>query len=226
MFTTLFVLKIIIGPLMVLSVSYLQRRYGDRFGGWLIGLPITTGPFILIICLQQGVAFGGRTAHGVLLGQMALIAFCWSYAFAALRTPWYQAILVGTATCLVVGYFVTQVKVSIWMSTPVLIICWLVAMKFWPRSNIPAQKITPPHWELPVRICVTLALLVGLSALAPHVGPKVAGALSSYPVIASVLGSFNHKRFGPAATVATLRGLMQTLPITMSIIFFLSLVLR
>ena len=226
MFTTLFYLKVIIGPLMVLSVSYLQRRFGDRFGGWLIGLPITTGPFILIICLQEGVAFGGRTAHGVLLGQMALIAFCWAYAYAALRTSWYQASLVGTVTCLVVGYFATQVKVSIWLSTPVLIICWLVAMKFWPHSNIPEQKITPPHWELPVRICFTLALLVGLSALAPHVGAKVAGALSTYPVIASVLGSFNQKRFGPAVTVSTLRGLMQTLPITMGIIFFLSMVLR
>lgn len=226
MFTTLFYLKVIIGPLMVLSVSYLQRRYGDRIGGWLIGLPITTGPFIFIICLQEGVAFGGRTAHGVLLGQMALIAFCWSYAYAALRTSWYQALVVGTATCLVVGYLVTQVKVSMWISTPVLILCWIVAMKFWPHSNSPEQKITTPHWELPVRICVTLGLLVGLSALAPHVGAKIAGALSTYPVIASVLGGFNHKRFGSAATVSTLRGLMQTLPITIGAIFFLSLVLR
>ena len=226
MFTTLFYLKVIIGPLMVLSVTYLQRRFGDRFGGWLIGLPITTGPFILIICLQEGVAFGGRTAHGVLLGQMALIAFCWSYAYAAIRARWYEAIFAGTVICLVVGYFVTQIKVSIWFSTPVLIICWLLAMKFWPHSNMPEQKITAPHWELPVRICFTLALLVGLSALAPHVGAKIAGALSTYPVIASVLGAFNHKRFGPAATVSTLRGLMQTLPITMGIIFFLSLALR
>ena len=211
---------------MILSVSFLQRRYGDRFGGWLLGLPITTGPFILIISLQEGVAFGGRTTHGVLLGQMALIAFCWSYAYAALRTSRGRALSAGTAVCLGVGYFVTQIKVSTWISTLVLIICWLVAMKFWPHSNSPEQKITPPTWELPVRISVTLVLLVGLSALAPHVGAKVAGALSTYPVIASVLGGFNHKRFGPAATVSTLRGLMQTLPITMGIIFFLSLVLR
>jgi len=54
----------------------------------------------------------------------------------------------------------------------------------------------------------------------------VAGALSTYPVIASVLGAFNQRRFGAAATVSTLRGLMQTLPITIGIIFLLSLVLR
>ena len=225
-FTTLFYLKVVVGPLMVLSVTFLQRRYGDRFGGWLIGLPITTGPFILIICIQEGVAFGGRTTHGVLLGQIALIAFCWAYAYAALRAEWYSAILIGTLVCLIVGYFVTQIKISVWVTMIVLTVIWLIAMKWWPHSNLLEAKITPPHWELPVRVLATLTLLVSLSALAPHVGAKVAGALSTYPVIASVLGTFNQKRFGPAATIATLRGLMQTLPITIAIIFLLSLVLH
>ena len=226
MFTALFYLKVMIAPAIVLSVSYLQRNFGDRFGGWLIGLPITTGPFLLIIGLQEGVAFAGKTAHGVLLGQMALIVFCWAYAFAALRTSWLVAIAVGTAACLAMGFFITSFKFSIWVSAPALILLWLVAMRFWPKSDSFTQKISPPRWEIPVRIAVTLVLLISLSALAPHVGAKVAGAMSTYPVVASVLGAFNQRRFGAAATVSTLRGLMQTLPITMAIIFFLSLVLR
>ena len=226
MFTTLFYLKVIIAPVMILSVTYLQNRFGDRFGGWFIGLPITTGPFILIISIQEGIAFGGRTSHGVLLGQIALIAFCWAYAYAALRTKWFSAILIGSLVCLIVGFFVTQFKFSDWVSMLILIVLWLIAMKWWPHSNLPERKIIPPHWELPIRILATFILLVSLSALAPHVGAKLAGALSTYPVIASILGTFNQKRFGPAATIATLRGLMQTLPITIAIIFVLSLVLR
>lgn len=226
MFTSLFFLKVAIAPMIVLSVSYLQRRYGDRFGGWLIGLPITTGPFIFIIALQEGVKFAGHTTRGVLLGQLALIIFCWSYAYAALRTPWYFAIALGTLACLAAGLVVTQVKVSIWISTPALVFAWLIAMKWWPSAHEVTQKISPPKWEIPVRIVVTLVVLIALSAAAPHVGAKVAGAMSSYPVIGSVLGAFNHKRFGADVTVATLRGLMQTLPITMGIIFALGLVLR
>ena len=226
MFTALFYLKVIIAPVIVLSVSYLQRRFGDRFGGWLIGLPITTGPFLFIIGLQEGVAFAGKTAHGVLLGQMALIVFCWAYAYAALRNSWLIAISIGTIACLATGLFVTSFKFSIWVTAPALILLWLVAMRLWPKSVTFTQKISPPRWEIPVRILVTLTLLITLSALAPHVGAKVAGALSTYPVIASVLGAFNQRRFGAAATVSTLRGLMQTLPITMGIIFFLGLVLR
>lgn len=226
MFTALFYLKVTIAPLIVLSVSYLQRKYGDRFGGWLLGLPITTAPFILIISLQEGHAFAAHTIRGVLLGQIALITFSWSYAFIAPRARWYVALAAGTAICLATGYLVTVVKIPFWFSTLVLIATWLVARKWWPRSSLPEVRIKTPRWELPVRILVSLTLLISLSALAPHVGAKIAGALSTYPVLISVLGAFNHRRFGAGVTVATLKGLMQTLPITMAIIFTLGLVLR
>jgi len=225
-FTTLFYLKLVIGPVIVFSVSYLQRRFGDRFGGWLIGLPITTGPFIFIVSLQQGIAFGGHTARGILLGQMALVAFCWVYAQCVLRYSWLPAILLATLATVLVGYLVTAFKVSQWVSTPILILFWLICMRFWPKSAIEVQKISHPNWELPIRVIFTMTIMVGLSALAPHVGAKIAGSLSTYPVIASVVGAFNQRRFGPAATISTLRGLMQTLPITMAIIFGLSLILR
>ena len=226
MFTALFFLKVIMAPVIVLSVSYLQRRFGDRFGGWLIGLPITTGPFLFIIAIQEGINFAGHTARGVLLGQIALIVFCLVYAYAALKFSWQIAIAIGTVACIATGFLVTSIKISIWVTAPALIIIWLVAMKLWPRVSMPTLKLSPPKWELPVRILVTLVLLVSLSALAPHVGAKAAGAMSTYPVIASVLGAFNQRRFGATATVSTLRGLMQTLPITMGIIFALGLILR
>ncbi len=226
MFTALFLLKVAMAPVIVLSVSYLQRRFGDRFGGWLIGLPITTGPFIFIIALQEGLSFAGHTTHGVLLGQIALVVFCWVYAFAALRSSWYIAVTIGTLSCLVTGFLVTQVIVSTWISTPFLILIWFTAIKRWPTARTLEQKISPPPWEIPVRILVTLTLLISLSAAAPHLGPKISGALSTYPVIASVLGAFNHKRFGADVTVGTLRGLMQTLPITIGAIFALGLALQ
>ena len=142
MFTALFYLKVAIAPVIVLSVSYLQRRFGDRFGGWLIGLPITTGPFLLIIGIQEGVVFAGKTAHGVLLGQMALIVFCWAYARAALRNSWLVALSIGTLACLATGLIVTSFKFSIWVSAPALILLWLLAMRLWPKDGSFTQKIS------------------------------------------------------------------------------------
>jgi uncharacterized membrane protein len=223
--TLLIALKLILGPLMVLGTHYLQKNYGHRIGGRLIGLPITTGPFILIICLQEGRSFGAHVAHGVLLGQIALAIFCWSYATVSLKSDWATSIGIATLIVLITGYFVTQLRITTAQSLVSLLIVWTLAMKYWPLSKLDTPKIQSPKWELPARIFVTFFLLYFLSSLAPHLGPKVSGALSTYPVIASVVSAFNHRRYGPAATLATLKGLMQTLPVTIVFISILAFAL-
>ena len=220
--SSLLVLKLILGPLMVLSAHYLQRNYGDTVGGRLIGLPITTGPFILIIYLQEGRTFAAHVAHGVLLGQIALATFCWIYAIASSRSSWWVSLTVGTLTVLLTGYFVTQLRISNLATLGILIAIWLIAMKFWPQHIAQGEKAPSPPWELPVRIAVTVSVLTILAALAPHLGAKISGALSTYPVIASVISAFNHRRYGPASTISTLRGLMETLPITVTFIAVLA----
>ena len=223
--STLLLLKLTLGPIMVLFAHYLQKNYGHGIGGRLIGLPITTGPFILIICLQEGRSFGAHVAHGVLLGQIALSMYCWVYAMASAKFNWCISLAIGTATCLLTGYITTQYKISIIQTIPILLAVWAIAMKWWPPAITPPQKVKPPAWELPARILVTLAVLFGLSTLAPHLGASVSGAFSTYPVIASVISAFNHRRYGPAATMATLRGLMETLPVTIAFISILAYVL-
>jgi hypothetical protein len=210
---------------MVLLVHYLQTNYGHVIGGRLIGLPITTGPFILIICLQEGNVFGARVSHGILLGQIALTMFCWIYAIASASLNWWISLAIATSTALVTGYITTQFRISTWQVIFILLTVWTIAMKNWPQSPTKSDKVTPPAWELPARVLVTFAVLFGLSSLAPHLGANISGALSTYPVIASVISAFNHRRYGPAATMATLRGLMQTLPFTIAFVSILAYLL-
>ena len=219
---TLLLLKVTLGPVMVALLHYLGKLKGHGMGGRLIGLPITTGPFILIVSLQEGVQFGKHAAHGVLLGQIALAIYCWVYTFASPRTNWYQAISIATATVLTVGYTTTHVPFTTTEALATLIVIWLTAMKFWPKFPTDPVFVQSPAWELPVRIAVTLTIFIGLAALAPHLGPNVSGALSTYPVIASVVSTFNHRRYGPASTMATLRGLMESFPITIAFIAILA----
>ena len=210
---------------MVLAAHYLQRNYGHGIGGRLIGLPITTGPFILIVSIQEGRIFGARVAHGVLLGQIALTIFCWIYALASTRFSWWVSLGIGTASCLATGYLTTQFILPTFAVILLLSFVWFCAIKGWPDEITISSNTTPPRWELPIRIFVTITVLVGLANLAPHLGANVSGALSTYPVIASVISAFNHRRHGPAATVATLRGLMETLPITVLFISILAFTL-
>ena len=223
--SSLLLLKLFLAPFFVALLSYIQRRWGDGIGGRLIGLPLTTGPFIFIIYIQEGSSFAARAAHGVLVGQVALIAFCWVYAVAALKMSWAPALAAGTAACLATGAVLTSFEIHLYVLLPLLIGTWLLATKFWPAYITEPRRSETPRWELPIRLLVTVLLILTLTGTASILGPRVAGALSTYPVIISVLGAFSQRRHGPNSTVATLHGLMQSLPITITIMSVLTVLL-
>ncbi len=223
--SSLLLLKLFLAPFFVALLSYIQRRWGDGIGGRLIGLPLTTGPFLFIIYIQDGASFAARAAHGVLVGQVALIIFSWVYAMCALKMSWNRALATGTFACLVAGAILTSFEIPLYVLLPLLVAAWSLATKFWPRYLLQMSKAPIPKWELPARLLVTVVLIVTLTGLASVLGPRVAGALSTYPVIISVLGAFSQRRHGPDSTVATLHGLMQSLPITIGIMTTLAVVL-
>ncbi len=223
--SALLLLKLFLAPLFVALVSFIQRRWGDGIGGRLIGLPLTTGPFIFITFIQEGSAFAARAAHGVLTGQLALIIFSWVYAKRALVSAWWTGLLQGTLACLITGYLVTIVEIPLSLLLPLLIALWLLAMRFWPNYVAATRTTEVPQWELPARIIVTAVLVLALTGFASVLGPRVSGALSTYPVIISVLGAFSQKRYGPHSTVATLHGLVLALPVTTAIMTTLAIAL-
>lgn len=223
--SSLLLLKLFLAPILVGLVSYIQGRWGDGIGGRLIGLPLTTGPFIFIIYIQDGAPFAARAAHGVLVGQVALIVFSWVYAVSALKMSWGRALATGTIACLVTGALLTSFEIPLYVLLPMLLSDWLLATKFWPAYVVEPKITQIPRWELPARLLVTVVLIVTLTGTASILGPRVAGALSTYPVIISVLGAFSQRRHGPHSTVATLHGLMQSLPITIAIMTTLTVAL-
>lgn len=222
---SLLLLKLFLAPFFVVLISFIQRRWGDHMGGRLLGLPLTTGPFILIIYFQEGSSFAAHAAHGVLVGQIALITFSWSYAVSALKMSWAPALTLGTISCIATGAVMTSFEIPLVVLLPLLIGIWFTAVKFWPDYSSQPRKLDPPRWELPARLVVTVLVILLLTGFARILGPRMAGALSTYPVIISVLGAFSHRRFGPNATVATMRGLIQTLPLTIILMTSLAIFL-
>ncbi|MFZ2228032.1 MAG: hypothetical protein WA090_02120 [Candidatus Nanopelagicaceae bacterium] len=220
---SLLLLKLLLAPLFVAVISYIQQRWGDGIGGRLIGLPLTTGPFILIIFIQEGGPFAALAAHGVLVGQVALIVFCWVYAISSLKTSWAPALGLGSISCLLVGGILTSFEIPLLVLLPLLAGSWFLVLKFWPSYSNPPRTAATPRWELPARLLVTVAIILLLTGFANVLGPRIAGALSTYPVIISVLGAFSQKRFGPTATVETLHGLTQVLPVSIVIMATLAL---
>ena len=89
------VLKALLAPLLILLATLAGRRWGPGVGGWLAGLPLTSGPVSLILALEQGPEFAARAALGTLFGLVALAAFALAYGVAAPRTGWPGCLVVA-----------------------------------------------------------------------------------------------------------------------------------
>jgi hypothetical protein len=65
---SLLAVKLVPTPLVVLAASLAARRWGDVVGGWLVGLPLTSGPVALFLARERGPAFAADAAAGSLAG--------------------------------------------------------------------------------------------------------------------------------------------------------------
>ena len=221
----LLALKIFLSPLLMLIVTRLQARSSAGAGGRFMGWPLVTGPIIFIIYLQEGAAFAAKTAHGALLGQISLIAFAWSYALVALRAPWYLSIATATVTFIGSVYLVSLIHIPLWLTFILLVVALFLVNKFWPTYQPITTPLSSPRWELYLRIGLVIALVFALSEFSQTLGPSLTGGFSTYPVIATIMGTFNHKRFGANAAISLHHGLMQRLYITSIILGAIALFL-
>lgn len=218
-------LKLFLAPFFVWIISVLQGRYNARLGGLFLGLPLTTGPFLLIIGLQEGQSFAKTAAHGVLVGQLSLIVFCFVYALAAKSLNWKKSIFIATIAVWSSGYFFNLINFSNLGVAMTLFFVWAISLGLFPKYEKPTEKVVAPKWELPVRLITTVVLILLLTATANILGSRVSGALSTYPTIITVLGAFSHRRNGPKYLISTLHALIQALPITSLIMIGLTLIL-
>jgi hypothetical protein len=85
---TLLALKLLLSPLCVVAVSAAGRRWGIAAAGVLGGLPVVTGPILLVETLLHGRGFGGDAAAGTLLGLRLLPTV--TSPLAADAPPWWD----------------------------------------------------------------------------------------------------------------------------------------
>lgn len=223
--SSLLALKLALSPALVGGATWVQQRWGHAIGGRIIGLPLTTGPFLLIVGLQEGRSYAATAAHGIVAGQLALALFTYSYALAATRMSWWQSLGIATSIQVVTTLLLTHATPSLVALIPLNLAVILLSLFLWPQGTGQIERVAHPSWELPARILTAVAIIMTLSGFATLLGPTMAGALSTYPVIISVLGAFTQRRYGPQGTVNTLHGLMQSLPITVTIMSAAALLL-
>jgi hypothetical protein len=201
-----FVLKLALTPALIAAASLAGRRWGQAVGGWLVGLPLTTGPVAFFLALDEGPAFAAAVAHGALAGALAEAAFCLAYGHAAGR----GAAVALAAACLAftaAAAVLQRLSLPPIVLAPVVFATLLVSLRLMPPGAVPRTAAPPARWDIPVRMVVTTVLVIALTEAAIVLGPRASGLLATFPLYAAILTVFAH-RAGAAPAVQVLRGLL------------------
>lgn len=204
----LLLVKLVATPTIIAGVSWVERRFGPAVAGLVAGLPLTSGPVSVFLALEQGPDFSRGAAVGMLAGIAAVGAFLLAFAFAAVRGPWWAAVAAGSAAYAPVAWALGATGLGLFWTGAVAVAALAVVVLAMHKTPA-AEAARRPHawWEVPLRMALSTALVLSLTAAAGGLGPHATGLLSPFPIFAAVLGAFVLQRGGPGAALLLQRGI-------------------
>jgi hypothetical protein len=201
-------LKLVVTPALIGAATLAGRRWGQSIGGWLVGLPLTTGPVAFFIALDHGESFAAAAVVGSLAGAVAEVAFSLAYGWSALRRSWPAALLAGTAAYAAVAALVQGLDLGAVALFVLVIAALALSLRLMPRGVAGSAPVVAPRWDLPARMVLATTVVLVLTALAPRLGARLSGLLATYPLFAAILTAFGHRQEGAGAAIGVLRGLL------------------
>ena len=201
-------LKLILTPLLIASVTLVGRRWGAGVSGWLMGFPLTSGPVSIFLALQYGRDFAAKAAVGTLGGIASVCVFCLVYSLVSRKAGW-PASAVAAITAFFAAIFLWNMASLALLPTIIIdvIVVVLILLSI-PRRQTFAGTVATPRWDIPARMLVATAFVVGLTTFAATLGAQLSGLLSPFPVFSTVIAVFTHHQQGADTASQLLRGVV------------------
>ncbi|HNN13559.1 MAG TPA: hypothetical protein PKL78_08375 [Anaerolineales bacterium] len=202
-------LKLILAPIIIGSASLAGRRWGPAISGWIVGLPLTSGPVIFFLAISHDIPFAANAIRGTLSGGFSLIAFCLVHAWLATKFDWG----ITTLGSLTVFAILTTTLQDLTLPLPLLFILVLFtilagALLMPKQKSDKVSASTLSRWDIPARILVGTSFILFVTGIAPIIGPKLTGLLTTFPLFASILAIFSQRQQGADGAIHVLRGLV------------------
>ena len=202
-------LKLLLAPLILGGASLAGRRWGPAVSGWLIGLPLTSGPVIFFVAISHSETFAASTVLGTLSGGLPLVAFCLSYAWVAKRFAWPVAISASLLCYAALTVLMQNMILPLQVIFPLVVLVILLGLWLMPKHNqLEISDVKPGKWDLPARMLLGTSFILLITGIAPFIGPRLTGLLSTIPLYTAILTIFSHRLQGPAGAASVLRGLL------------------
>jgi hypothetical protein len=202
----LLLFKLIFSPLAVAAATWLSRRLGPRVGGWIVALPLTSGPISVFFVIQHGREFAAQAAIGTMAGSASTCLFCLAYGLSARRWRWPASLGLALLTFFVSTVTLKELALGAWASLAVVAGALIVAWRLMPQPGAAALPASAAWWDIPMRMALVAGLILSITGLSNRLGPDWSGLLSPIPLLISLLTVFAHHLQGPDGAIRTLRG--------------------
>ena len=208
----IFTLKLILTPTLIGMVSLAGRRWGSFISGWLVGLPLTSGPIILFLALSNGPAFAAKASLGIMSGTLSQALVYLAYGWLCRRLRWPATLALSLIVFALATAFFNAFRPSVEWLFPLTILGLTVIYRAMPSAAERTTEATPlPAWDIPARMIFATLFVVGLTEVSQQLGPHLTGLLSPFPLYAMILAVFDHHFEGPDAAISVLKGMLQGL---------------
>ena len=212
-------IKVLLAPIFIAFAYFIQKKYGPKVGGIFVAIPFIAMPILLVIYFDHGAEFLHRAILGSYTGQTAVLIYIYVYSHLARTRSWIFCFTASSLSFLIAAPILSSVMPNLWMAIALWFITWCVLQ----RTAVPfdelAQLPRSPKWDLPMRIISALALIFLVTGTSAILGPELSGAIAMYPVMTSIMSSFNHARFDANSAIAFLNGLGRYM-VFVGLIFF------
>lgn len=206
---TLLLFKLFATPVIIAMAGWASARWGAAAGGWMAGLPLTTGPISIFLAIEYGSVFASQAALGTLLAMPAIAAFAFGYVTASLRGHgWLVCAIVSQLSYFLIVALVVPFTFPTWMVFCLSLLSLGIGLAMVGLGNRPVLVSLSTRSVLVLRMIVTTTLVMVITLVAPHLGPLLSGILSTVLIVAGVLAAASHRQHGPSGGNAVIRGMM------------------
>ena len=221
-------LKVIVTPALIGTASLVGRRWGHSISGWIIALPLTTGPITFFLALTHGASFAATAATGTVAGGLSQAAFALTYARFAPRLKWPYALAAACLSFAAITAVLNQFTISLLPLYVAVLLSFVAALRLLPKGSRsePDEEGLPSRWDIPMRMVIATVFVVLLTGIASNLGPHLTGLIAPFPIFTATLTAFAHHQHGPTAAVSVLRGLLMGLFSFASFFFAVALLIE